>query len=228
MILIVYLNKVKFKGNATDQMKGTIVSSKSYRYFTYGDPKIAKHLIYVLHGYGQLAAYFIRKFHFLSDEYFIVAPEGMHRFYLKENSGKVGASWMTKEDREVDISENIKWLDQLDQEISSKNSFEKKMILGFSQGGATATRWFYKGNIIVDHLIIWASVFPPDLEIEKELNFDEKGNNYFFIGNSDEYYSKDQQKELLEQYKSKGFVSELYEGNHAIHSEILQKLLDLL
>ena len=76
---------------------------KTFRYHILNEGTNAKKVLYVLHGYGQLAEFFVRKFRELGDEYLIVAPEGMHRFYLQGSSGRVGASWMTKEDREQDI-----------------------------------------------------------------------------------------------------------------------------
>ncbi|MEY3237502.1 MAG: hypothetical protein RI883_1603, partial [Bacteroidota bacterium] len=159
-------------------MQGLIKSTKTFRYSTIGNPETAKTIIYVLHGYGQLSEYFIRKFDELKEKYFIVAPEGMHRFYLKGSSGRVGASWMTKEDRMNDISDNLNWLNQLDAEIASKYQFDKKIILGFSQGGAAAIRWFYNNQFKIDQLIIWAAVFPPDLNIENELGNSNSQNKF--------------------------------------------------
>ena len=47
---------------------------------------------FVVHGYGQLAEYFIRHFRGLDDgTRYIVAPEGLSRFYVKEWT-RVGAS----------------------------------------------------------------------------------------------------------------------------------------
>ena len=103
-----------------------IIVSKTMRYFTIGDIDKADKLLYVLHGYGQLASYFIKSFDKISDSYFVVAPEGMHRFYLKGTSGRVGASWMTKEAREIDIDENTKNLALLNQQIFRKKNIQKK------------------------------------------------------------------------------------------------------
>lgn len=207
-------------------MKGTIESTKTYRYFTHGNPEIAEHLIYVLHGYGQLAEFFIRKFQHLSDKYFIVAPEGPHRFYLTGSSGRVGASWMTKEERETDISDNIHWLDQLDREISSKYSFKKKHLVGFSQGGATAVRWHYLGKFKADQLVIWASVFPPDLDLKEEILPTDSTKNYFVVGSEDEFYSKEKQQELLAFYKSKGFKTAFYDGKHDIEANTIKQIIE--
>ena len=63
---------------------------KTTRYYTCGDISKATRLLVVLHGYGQSAFFFLKKFEFLvAKGYFIVAPEGMHRFYLEGTSGRV-------------------------------------------------------------------------------------------------------------------------------------------
>ena len=71
-------------------MENTLKSVKTFRYETLNEEKSPKKIIYALHGYGQLSKYFIRKFESISDDYLIVAPEGMHRFYKNGNSGRVG------------------------------------------------------------------------------------------------------------------------------------------
>ena len=209
-------------------MEGTVISKKTYRYFTWGNPETATKLVYVLHGYGQLAEYFIRKFHVLPEEYFIVAPEGMHRFYLKGSSGRVGASWMTKEARESDIKDTINWLDELNQLIYSKYTFDKKIILGFSQGGATAARWQFNGRVSANHLILWASVFPPDLELETEVKVTQSSRNHFLIGRKDEYFSEIDQQKMLEFYTSMNYKSIQYDGNHDISEKVLLDLMQLV
>lgn len=209
-------------------MKGTITSKKTYRYFTHGNPEKASKLIYVFHGYGQLAAFFIRKFHSLSEDYFIVAPEGMHRFYTKGTSGRVGASWMTSEDREIDIHDNLNWLDQLDTEITHKYSFEEKILLGFSQGGSTALRQHFYGSFKAKHLIIWASSFPPEMESFIENDIKKTFSRYFVIGEKDEFCSGEEQHKLIQLFTSKGFKTIRYEGNHDISNMTLLSVLEQL
>ena len=167
-------------------MENSFSFSKTFRYETQNEDKHPTKIIYVLHGYGQLAKFFIRKFNALADDYLIVAPEGMHRFYLNGSSGKVGASWMTKEAREIDIKDNIDWLNALDKKISSKHQINERILLGFSQGGATAIRWKMNSQLVFDKTIIWASDFPPDMEPQMDLLKGEN-ENYFVIGNEDEY-----------------------------------------
>lgn len=202
-----------------------IQSLRTFRYTTAGDIN-SRVLLYVLHGYGQLAPYFIRKFDFLKD-YFIVAPEGMHRFYLSGSSGRVGASWMTKEERMDDIEDNCNWLMELHRKLTADHTYDKTIILGFSQGGATAARWFYDSRMKADHLIMWASVFPPDLS-PYELIQEHVGMNLFVLGDQDEYFDTNQQNEAKEFYSQLQFKTIDYAGKHDICRETLASSLNLL
>ena len=98
-----------------------------------------KHLIFALHGYGQQSKYFIRKFRSLVEYGIcIIAPEGLNRFYLEGYSGRVGATWMTKEDRETDILNYLRYLNAIYAQLTTHSV--KVTILGFSQGAATESR----------------------------------------------------------------------------------------
>jgi predicted esterase len=197
---------------------------KTFRYATQGDMSKAHTILYVLHGYGHLAQYFIRKFSALGTGYFIIAPEGMHRFYLNGTSGRVGASWMTKEARETDISDNIHWLNELDKRFDSDHKQRRKIILGFSQGGATAARWFYKGDIHADQLIMWASVFPPDLNIEEEIKTNES-KGVFVVGTKDPYFQEMKDKIAIDHFQQLGFTTFSFEGGHDLEENTLSKIL---
>ena len=210
--------------------EGHIEAIKQFRYYTFGEITQAKHLIIALHGYGQLAEYFMRKFQQLQQDYFIVCPEGMHRFYLKGANGRVGASWMTKEDRLNDIADNNIWLTKLLQTYTESHPFETLTILGFSQGGATAARWHnylstnYKLNLFSNaSLILWGAVFPPDLEITSD--YKSKSRHYFVLGETDEYFQGKDKSNTLATYESMCYTIKTYNGGHNIDSDLLKTLL---
>lgn len=102
-----------------------------------------KEIWLVVHGYGQLAEFFLRKFQgFDSPDRLFVAPEGTNYGYLNGFSGRVGANWMTKHEREIAIQNNHNYLDLLIGNLLSQYKERPKInVLGFSQGAATATRW---------------------------------------------------------------------------------------
>ncbi|MDX2360909.1 MAG: hypothetical protein QNK23_08895 [Crocinitomicaceae bacterium] len=204
-------------------MEVTFKHTKTFRYEIINGGPEAKTVLYVLHGYGQLAKHFIQKFTRVPKDIMIVAPEAMHRFYNSGTGGRVGASWMTKEMREVDIADNIACLDALDAKISEEYSIERKYLLGFSQGGSTAIRWKIHGKPKFDSLIVWASSFPPE-EIDNAGRL-MNSSNHMLIGSDDELCNQEEQKILMEEYASYGFKISPYIGTHDINEITLTNIL---
>ena len=200
---------------------------KNGRYFTLGEPADGKELLIALHGYGYLAQYFSRKFNAVDlDKYVVIIPEGLHRFYHSGTSGRVGASWMTKEDRLSDIEDYISFLDALLIHLKSEFSFKSVTLLGFSQGGATASRWLAYGSHNFDKFILWATVFPPDMEKSYTQRFNQSAN-FFVFGTKDEYYSQEIVNEHFGEMKKMqlNFQMLTFEGRHDIHPETLNAVL---
>ncbi|HAD98515.1 MAG TPA: phospholipase [Cryomorphaceae bacterium] len=190
-------------------------------------------LCFVLHGYGQLASYFIRKFQLPElEKVLFVAPEGMHRFYLPENKERVGASWMTKEDRLNDIADYCCMLDQVYEEVLNKMDKPPTIgLLAFSQGVATACRWLAHSAHPFDYMVNWAGAFPPDLDFKAALERMRKLPLYMVAGTGDEFISEERLEEHLAFLKEKGFQLQLtrFKGGHTILPdtllEVMQKLL---
>ncbi len=91
-----------------------ITVARTARYFTIGDPA-ATEIWFVCHGYGQLAARFLKRFEPITEgARLVVAPEGLSRFYVGSGERRdqpVGATWMTREDRLHEIADYVKYLD---------------------------------------------------------------------------------------------------------------------
>lgn len=196
---------------------------KTAKYYTQGDLKTANKILIVLHGYGQLSYYFSKKFEFLSNQgYFIIAPEGTHRFYLEGTSGRVGASWMTKEARIHDISDNENYLEELTNTFHLQNPLAQIHVLGFSQGAATATRWFEKSNINITSLTLWASVFPEDISIDFRQNKNTDFN--FVLGSNDPYFNEEMVQKSISTYKAMNFKIIRFDGKHELNQQVLESI----
>jgi len=95
--------------------------SRTARYSTIGTQgDHVRDAWFVCHGYAQLAAAFARRFESLaSPERLVVAPEALSRFYLGDHlrpagpDAKIGATWMTREDRDIEIRDYVDYLDSL-------------------------------------------------------------------------------------------------------------------
>ena len=145
----------------------TLTVTRTAHYALLGDPdRPPKECWYVCHGYAQLAHRFLRRFQVLESlDRWVVAPEGLSRFYVRGAGGQVGASWMTREDREGEISDYLGFLDTLHDRLHRANS-PKVTLFGFSQGCATASRWAARGTSHPSRLILWGEVQAHDLTEE--------------------------------------------------------------
>ena len=179
----------------------------------------------ISHGYGQLSTFFINKFDSLAnEENLLILPEGLHRYYLNGFSGKIGASWMTKEDREKDIEDYCHYLDEVYKTYISP--LDKNVIvnaLGFSQGGATICRWASHTKNRIDNIIVWGSVIPPDMNWESDVQKLRNFKWHYVAGDKDEFLSDKRRLEQLEVLDKNGIKpnSIHYQGKHDILEEPL-------
>jgi len=179
-------------------------------------------LLIALHGYGQLSTHFSKKFENIHPDFDVLIPEGLNRFYLKGSAGRVGSSWMTREERESDIADNQNYLEQIFKDYSKK--YTSIVLLGFSQGGATASRFCYQNTFNTSGLILWGSVFPPDIsQVERKQFF---GKKYFVLGRQDEYFNPENQKEVLDLQTGLGYENVQFVGGHDIDLAILNEILN--
>lgn len=154
---------------------------RTARYYTIGEPSEATRDVWlVCHGYNQLAGDFIREFETIADDSrVIVAPEALSRYYLATEpafhsaEAKIGATWMTRADREAEIADYVAYLDDLYDEIftRARRSEVSVTVVGFSQGGATANRWLTRGRACADRLIMWGALLPTDADLNQAATF---------------------------------------------------------
>jgi predicted esterase len=191
-----------------------------------------KQIWFVLHGYGQLARFFMKKFSVLEQQQIcVIAPEGLSRFYLESfapgtgrANDRVGATWMTKENRLTDIENYIEFLTSVYLETAIVN--KPVTILGFSQGSATASRWALSGRVAFERLILWAGLFPPDINFDdgKEILKNKKVLSVY--GNSDPFLNGDRFSEMrsLATKLSSHMQEVQFEGGHDIDEATLLKI----
>lgn len=144
---------------------------RTARYFTLGQagPDVTD-LWIACHGYGQLARDFLAGLEPIAGPgRLIVAPEALSRFYTgspdaRASGARVGASWMTREDRLAEIEDQIAYLDGLARELTRTLATGVRVrAMGFSQGASAACRWAGLGGTPLDELILWAGEIPSDL-----------------------------------------------------------------
>ena len=197
---------------------------RTARYCLLGSPRAARELWFVLHGYGQLAPYFIRPFEVLNGgSRLIAAPEALSRFYLRGHDGRVGATWMTREERRHEIDDYLQYLDALYAHLHADTTYpDGTCLLGFSQGAATACRWAAAHPARFDRLVLWAGGVPPDVEPAAF----QKMSLSIVVGTDDAYVSEerlDQERRRLDE-AGLSYALIRYEGTHRIDRDVLQKV----
>lgn len=192
---------------------------------------------FVCHGYGQLASDFIKEFDCVaSPQRLIVAPEALSRFYLAEPGGfhgpdaKIGATWMTREDRDSEIDDYVEYLDNLYDLVFTEvdRAGAAVTVLGFSQGGATANRWLTRGRAKADRLLMWGCLLASDSDLNEAATFFREVELSLVYGTRDRFADTgmiaDYEKLLRD--NNVPFTLESFEGGHRMDRETLTRLAD--
>jgi predicted esterase len=101
----------------------------------------ARIVVVGFHGYGQRAQHLLDELEALpgAEAWLLVSVQGLHRFYERA-TGQVVAHWMTSEDRELAIEDNVGYVDAVLAAVAAAHAFERLVFVGFSQGTAMASR----------------------------------------------------------------------------------------
>lgn len=205
------------------------------RYYTLGAlTGKTRQIWFALHGYGQLAQYFMRNFEVLKQhEIFVIAPEGLSRFYLEDvqsraqsGNNRVGATWMTRENRLADISNYLTLLNTIHAAEVGSTSLPTT-ILGFSQGAATASRWALEGQAKFDRLVLWAGILPPDMDFQSGKEILSNKDVVVVYGKKDPFLNDErfaEMKTLSDKLSIRPSIVE-FDGGHVIDQQALLKLL---
>ena len=204
--------------------------ARSARYFELGPTHgMVRELWFVLHGYGDLAERFLAPFAAIDDgSRVIVAPEALNRFYTVPASSApaserpVGATWMTREDRDREIDDYVAYLEDVAADVAGrltgKSVGERVVVLGFSQGAATAARWVARGRVRAHELVLWGGVLPPELELRDRDQPLRRATLTIVIGSQDDVVPASALEVEKARLAEAGIPYTLrrYEGRHAI------------
>jgi predicted esterase len=117
-------------------------------------------LLVGFHGYGENADIMLDNLRAIGDGWCLVSVQALHRFYTRKN--EVVANWMTRQDREHEISDNIAYVwSVIDAVERERGTCRPRVFAGFSQGVAMAYRAALAGAC--DGLIVLAGDVPPDV-----------------------------------------------------------------
>lgn len=183
----------------------------------------------VFHGMGYLSRFFLKYFADLPKEgHFFVAPQAPSKYYMDNRFKNVGASWLTKENTDVEIENVLAYVDAVYASIKIPTK-AKLIVLGFSQGMSVAARWVARRKIVCDKLVFYAGGFPNELQ-PSDFKFLPDSSQIFMVhGDKDIYLTPERlpfQKERLEElFNGKAYRLE-FEGGHEIQHSQLERILN--
>lgn len=123
-------------------------------------------VIFGFHGYAQAAEDMLAELEQVpgADRWVCASIQALHPFYTRGHS-KVVASWMTRQDRDLAIADNIAYvtsvMSQIRQDLPEGH---RAIAIGFSQGTAMAYRAALHSDEPVDAVVALAGDIPPDLK----------------------------------------------------------------
>jgi len=190
-----------------------------------------KNVWIVCHGYGQLARNFVRRLDVLdSEEDFVLGLQGLSKFYVDNTFGYVGASWMTKVGREIEIENQIAYFKKALNHVFEDRNLEEYTLnlLGFSQGVSTICRMAAAINLQFDNLVLWAGSFPPELGKDDFNYLSQSAKAFAVVGDQDTFIKGDQvNAELKKLQETIDLHAELirFDGGHEVDTDILKKVI---
>lgn len=181
-------------------------------------------LLMGFHGYAENADAHLEQLSRIPDRpgWLLCAVESLHRFYHPKTQLVIG-SWMTRQNREHMISDNIRYVANVVSEVRREHPVSGKLVFaGFSQGVAMAYRAAVHSGFPCAGVIALAGDVPPELAAFDELRFPRV---LLGRGTRDVWYSQEKMDADLEilDGKSVGVEACVFEGGHEWSPEFLER-----
>ena len=180
-------------------------------------------LLLAFHGYRQRAETMIDMLETVPgiEQWTIASIQALHPFY--DRGGGVVASWMTKEDREAAIAENVEYVDDATVALQRDRRADVIVSVGFSQGAAMAWRAAVLGRRRADGVVSIGADIPPELAGAPAENFPIA---LVAGGTRDEFYTAAKMDLDLQLLESKGapYGTLRYDGGHEWTDEVRREL----
>lgn len=177
-------------------------------------------LLVGFHGYAQTAEENLDSLLELPGlaHWHIVSIQGLHPFY-RGRSGDLGASWMTRQDRELAIADNVRYVGDALTDVKSQLEIGGPVaFLGFSQGTAMTYRAAAGSGHVAQGLIALGGDVPTEILTG---GLSEFPRVLIGRGTQDEWYDEGKMQRDLDLLDGAGVVAEtcVFEGGHEFTGE---------
>ncbi|WP_396627598.1 alpha/beta hydrolase [Luteitalea sp.] len=172
------------------------------------------------HGYGESAEAHLERLEGIAElsGWTLVSIQGLHRFY--DRSRRVVASWMTAQDRDDAIEDNLRFVRSVVTEaIHQAGEPQALVYVGYSQGVAMAWRAAILGARRIDGLAVFGGDVPPELHVRP---LTQCPPVLIGRGRDDAYYTAEKFRADLDMLASRFVVVEPYEvdGGHGWTTDV--------
>ena len=151
-------------------------TARTARYMSLGEPSPAiQHVWFCLHGEAQpLAEFTAHLVNLDTPERLLILPEALSRYSLPLTepgaAANTAACWFTPDSIEADLADHAAYLDALAAQVLAQCPTGVQVtVFGCGHGAAAAASWLAAGRTAYDRLILYASVFPPELNRQATL-----------------------------------------------------------
>ena len=180
-------------------------------------------LLVGFHGYGENAERHLETLLGIPgvEAWRVASVQALHRFY-ERRTGQVVGSWMTSQDREQAIRDNISYVRDVVAELRSPGDSDTPLVYaGFSQGVAMAYRAALGAGHRRDGLIALAGDVPPELQ---QVPADRWPPVLLGCGRTDAWYTETKLRADLACLRSSGVTHEavVFDGGHEWHVDFYQ------
>ncbi|HWW84744.1 MAG TPA: hypothetical protein VNZ26_14140 [Vicinamibacterales bacterium] len=144
----------------------SVTTHGRYLVLPQSEPSHAAPLLVGFHGYAEDAAIQLERLRSIpgTESWRLVSIQGLHCFYQRRTN-EVVASWMTRQDRDLAIEDNLAYVTRVIDSVSREGKCEAGVVFaGFSQGVATAFRAAVHLPHLVTGVIAVGGDVPPEID----------------------------------------------------------------
>ena len=174
------------------------------------------------HGYAEGAESQLERLRAIpgSNRWCLVAIQGLHRFYQRRTN-EVIASWMTRQDRDVAIVDNLAYVEGVLDALSLDKSTSRLVFAGFSQGVAMAFRAACATARRVDGIIAVGGDVPPEIDT---VSLARVRSALVCRGERDEWYTDEKFQQDIARIRDAGAAVRpvAFDGGHEWSAAILE------
>ena len=158
-------------------------------------------LLVGFHGYGETADKHLDELRKIpgSSQWILCAVQALHPFYNR--TGEVIACWMTRQDRELAIEDNVRYVAGVVADLQQTLSVSHLVYLGFSQGAAMAYRAAVGSGHRCHGVVVLGGDVPPELDQRDLSSFPPV---LLGRGSSEEWYDAAKMEHDVELLRRKG------------------------